>query len=129
VTNLQRTALAEIPVELELVPSISSKMSRLSIKPGRLDPTFKPTQTDYFLRVPENSKSVTLDFATVNDKNGRCTLDGQKFYTGKGKLNVKIPEACPDCEPIIMTCYNADNSTSTQYSLNLVPQRGGDTVL
>ncbi|EZG43613.1 MORN repeat protein [Gregarina niphandrodes] len=128
-SNYDRTEQHAFPLTLHLAESRSAKLGSLTVKPGRLDPSFNPNLFDYKIRVPEKAHSVHLDFKTWNDRDAKCTLDGSKWFTAKGSVSVSVPSDAPNAAPLTLSCLSADGSVSQDYNLSMVPQRGGETLL
>lgn len=127
-SNPDRSVVTPLTVIADVVSSTTGKLASLIPSPGRLEPMFSPDVYTYNLRVPEGSSKVSLTFATVNDRDAACTVDGVNFIRAHGKLSFRVP---PHFEhnAIGFQCRGADSSSWSAYSINLVPQVGGDTML
>lgn len=130
-SNKDRSVITPILVYAELVKSSSSWLQSIKLSPGRLDPSFRPDVHAYHARVPESASRISMSFVAGNSADARCTLDGVKYFIGKGNVGIVIPKSdySNTTHSVEISCISADETSVSKYIFNLVRQKGGETLL
>lgn len=114
------------------VQSSESHLASLSVSPGRLEPEFSPYVFSYFARVPEGHEKFTIQLSGLDDVHTVCVFNHDKpiVVTGQGEATVYLPSGTqPGSHTVVITCTSQDQSSQIRYTLILVPNKGGSTLL
>ncbi|KAH0478408.1 MAG: hypothetical protein KVP17_000427, partial [Porospora cf. gigantea B] len=141
VSTHDRNVQKEVEVIVETVKGHDPRLRDISTFPGRLDPLFRPNQYAYVYRIPWFTEAPTVRITTLNERETDCVL-----------TNTQVPADSPDrsktisspggsylipmfdyelqAQDLLIACHNRDDpSYSNNYTIHVVRQKGGDTLL
>eukprot|EP00917_Polyrhabdina_sp_WS-2016_P000343 GHVP01000731.1.p1 GENE.GHVP01000731.1~~GHVP01000731.1.p1 ORF type:complete len:2861 (-),score=520.34 GHVP01000731.1:173-8755(-) len=129
VTNNDRSIVSNYTFNVKTVTSTNPRIGEMTVSPGRIDPVFRPHLYTYYARVPEGSRTATIDFTPVNSRDTKCVVgEGGPVKQGPSSITVNLA-ADFSSETIRINCVAKDTNYKVQYVVEIVPQLGGSTQL